>query len=133
MKEIVVPEWDPVQLKPATHSSSKRGCLALFITIQFGIICILGLMLRNIQTRTEGNVIGDKERRGNWWGIADRMQRLNENPVYSRFNIPRQENRPKINLLIIVSSAPTRGDRRSAIRDTWWNQSYTNNEVRLEN
>ena len=64
-----------------------------------------------------------------WLALPDRMQRLNENPVYAKFKIPRQMNRPKVNLLILVSSAPKRGDRRAAIRETWWSQSSKNDKV----
>ena len=133
MKEVHIVEKDPDQLRCTTSSSCKRSCLVLFITIQFCIICILGFTLRNIRTVSEGNIVPKKiqESDGYYWlALPDRMKKLNENPVYAKFNISRQENRPKVNLLILVSSAPKRGDRRSAIRDTWWNQSYANDKVR---
>ena len=55
-----------------------------------------------------------------WFLLEDKMNRLNENPIYRRFNISQRRKKPHVNLLIIVSSAPRRSDRRFAIRSTWW-------------
>ena len=132
MKEVDILERDSDQLRCTTSSSCKRSCLVIFITFQFCIICILGFTLRNIHIISNTTVTEEKDTGSDgyyWLALPDRMERLNENPVYAKFNISRQKNKPKVNLLIVVSSAPKRGDRRAAIRDTWWNQSYTNDKV----
>ena len=57
---------------------------------------------------------------------------LDKNPVYGRFKISNPPVQIETNLLIIVSSAPRRIDRRSAIRDTWWTQCKSSERVRQE-
>ena len=134
MKEVEILERDSDQLKCTTSSSCKRSCLVIFITVQFCIICILGFTLRNIRITSEQNIAKEDNTNSDeyaWLARSDRMARLNENPVYARFNISRQENRPKVNLLLMVSSAPKRSDRRTAIRETWWSQIYSNNKVEV--
>jgi len=135
MKEVDILERDPDQLRCTTSSSCKRSCLIIFITFQFCIICVLGFALRNINLLSEVKHVGEKVKGTegyHWLALPDRMQRLNENPVYAKFKIPRQMNRPKVNLLILVSSAPKRGDRRAAIRETWWSQSSKNDKVKVK-
>eukprot|EP00795_Rhopilema_esculentum_P003433 gene3433-1804_t len=56
---------------------------------------------------------------------------LDKNPVYERFKIPNPPVQIETNLLIIVSSAPRRIDRRSAIRDTWWTQCKSSERVKV--
>jgi len=71
----------------------------------------------------------DKNVTMDWHKLSNRMEHLNMNPVYASLGIPRKIVRPVVNLLLIVSSAPSRIERRMAIRDTWWNQSTTNDKV----
>lgn len=128
MKEVDVVECDPVQLRCTTSSTCKRSCLVVFITVQFAVICILAFTLKNIMPR-KGKTFDENS---NWKSLPDRMERLNENPVYAKFNITRQQIRPRVNLLIVVSSAPNRGGRRLAIRETWWNQSRASDKVKMQ-
>ena len=64
-----------------------------------------------------------------WQNLPNKMSQLNLNPVYAKFGIPRMKFRPKVNLLLIVSSAPKRIDRRMRIRETWWNDSRIDSNV----
>ena len=62
----------------------------------------------------------------------DYADRWNRNPLYSKFKIIRPVFREKTNLLIIVSSAPKRSDRRSAVRETWWKDCMSNDQVQQQ-
>ena len=64
-----------------------------------------------------------------WMELPNKMENLNDNPVYAKFNISRKEKQSKFNLLIIVSSAPKRHDRRLATRETWWQQCKSTERV----
>lgn len=135
--ETELKDWDRVHWKCTTSSSCKRSCLMFVITLQFIIIFVLGFTLRSFGDYGNYDVIAttmpsDSMNRESsaWLLLPDKMERLNENPVYAKFNISRKQDRPKVNLLMIISSAPKRGDRRAAIRDTWWNQTKSNEKVR---
>lgn len=56
---------------------------------------------------------------------------LINNPVFRQFDMKIPERRKKVTVLIIVSSAPRRIDRRQAIRDTWWAECKKINKVSL--
>lgn len=45
---------------------------------------------------------------------------IDSSPIYSKFNISTPMFRKRVTVLIIVSTAPRRFDRRQAIRETWW-------------
>ena len=64
-----------------------------------------------------------------WHKRKDKFDILNSNVIYMKFNIPRALKREKLNILLIISSAPSRSDRRFAIRDTWWNQCKSSTKV----
>ena len=64
-----------------------------------------------------------------WIKAKGGVGNLDKNPIYSKFQIMRPAIRKKTNLLIIVSSAPKRGDRRSAIRETWWKDCTSSDQV----
>ena len=72
---------------------------------------------------------GDVIKAVKWMELPNKMEHLNENPVYAKFNISRKEMPSKFNLLIIVSSAPKRYDRRLGIRETWWQQCRSTKRV----
>ena len=61
--------------------------------------------------------------------LPDSTETLNDNPIYRKFNIPRRSRRDQVNLLIIVSSAPARKQRRDGIRDTWWTKCSSTSKV----
>lgn len=50
-------------------------------------------------------------------------------PVYERFSIARPLTKKKVRLLVIITTAPQREERRSAVRGTWWTQCRS--EVRI--
>lgn len=56
-------------------------------------------------------------------------QYLFTHPLYSKFNLTISPQKKRLNLVVIVSSAPKRTDRRQAIRDTWWQQCKRNDRV----
>ncbi|XP_065058107.1 uncharacterized protein LOC135685923 isoform X2 [Rhopilema esculentum] len=64
-----------------------------------------------------------------WIKAKGGVENLNRNPIYSKFKIMRPAIRKKTNLLIIVSSAPKRRERRSAIRETWWKDCVSSDQV----
>ena len=45
---------------------------------------------------------------------------LRTNIIYRSFGVKLKKRRESVNLLVIVSSAPKRSDRRAGIRETWW-------------
>ena len=99
--------------------------IALLILIKYG-------SKKHIPQHTNDvsdNYIRNTEYALQWMEMSDRLQHLNKNPVYAKFDIPYQKNHSKYTLLIIVSSAPKRFDRRLAIRETWWQQCKSTNKV----
>jgi len=42
--------------------------------------------------------------------------------VFGKIEFPMSETKKKVNILLIVSSAPKRIERRQATRDTWWKE-----------
>ena len=57
------------------------------------------------------------------------LSHLNQNLVFKKFNITEPEQRTKVDIILIVSSAPARTERRSAIRQTWWPDCRSTNRV----
>ena len=45
---------------------------------------------------------------------------LRTNALYRSFGVKLKKRRKSVNLLLVVSSAPKRSDRRTSIRETWW-------------
>ena len=83
----------------------------------------------HIQAERVPGSISDVIKAVKWMELPNKMENLNENPVYAKFNTSRKEKPSKVNLLIIVSSAPKRSDRRLAIRETWWQQCRSTKRV----
>jgi len=54
---------------------------------------------------------------------------LIKHPLFSKFNLKISPNKTRVNLVVIITSAPKRSDRRQAIRDTWWQQCKSNDRV----
>ena len=52
--------------------------------------------------------------------VSQLFTKIKDNAVYKHFNVLSRGKRERTNLLLIVSSAPKRADRRDAIRETWW-------------
>ena len=55
---------------------------------------------------------------------------LSKNPIYSNFKINQTKTKKRVTVLVIVSTAPRRVDRRNAIRATWWKLCRQTGEVR---
>lgn len=47
---------------------------------------------------------------------------IDNHPIYKRFYIKNVNSRKRVSVLVVVSTAPKRIDRRNAIRKTWWKQ-----------
>ena len=132
---------------PPTQGPRKVFLFVVFVCLQVGLLSVLCLFLNPSRKLPKLKVIriwsghaskasterSREEETGNatmgWQSLSDKMSKLNRNPVYAKFGIPRMKMRPKVNLLLIVSSAPKRLERRMAIRGTWWNQSSSNDKV----
>ena len=67
-----------------------------------------------------------------WHKQPDKFLHLNENIVYKKFSIPRAIKLERVNVIFIVSSAPSRVDRRDAIRQTWWKQCQSTSKVEID-
>ena len=54
-------------------------------------------------------------------------------PIFKTFNLPvkTKQEKKKVNILVIVSSAPKRSDRRHGIRQTWWKECQNITKVSL--
>ena len=62
---------------------------------------------------------------------AENLTWLTNNPIYQQFNVKELRRKKRVTVLIIVSSAPRRVDRRQAIRETWWAECKEINKVSL--
>lgn len=67
----------------------------------------------------------------NWFWLSDKLNRINENMIYNKFNIKEVSQQERVNVILIVSSAPARFDRRKAIRETWWRDCKTNGKLSI--
>ena len=125
---------------PKNPTASKKPLyFMLCIVLQLIIISFLSVFLNSSSSKPRfkpyihGEMNALVEEDGNvtmeWQKLPNKMNHLNMNPVYAKLGIPRIKFRPRVNLLLIVSSAPSRIERRMAIRETWWNQSKTNAKV----
>ena len=56
---------------------------------------------------------------------------LENHPVFREYRLPRvqKSHKRRVNVLVIVSTAPKRRDRRDSIRKTWWKDCVTKNQV----
>ena len=127
------------QLLNILRPLQNRKCLLGVVTIQAVSICVLLLLLTISEWRkpplpyrkdvdfVEPNYT---KQALEWMRLPERVKHLNENPIYANFNISRNKNPPHVTLLIIVSSAPKRIERRMAIRETWWQQCKSSEKVR---
>ena len=61
--------------------------------------------------------------------ISYNISYIIKNPIYANFSIEPNQSRKRVNLLVIVTSAPSRIERRNAIRDTWWKSCQNNTKV----
>ena len=63
-------------------------------------------------------------------GLPERSRKWQDNAYYKTFNIMNPPKREFLNVILIVSSAPSRIDRRTAIRETWWGSCRNSEKVR---
>ena len=55
---------------------------------------------------------------------------LEKHPLFKTFNLSRVNTiKKQVNVLIIVSTAPKRRDRRDSIRQTWWKRCLKTTKV----
>ncbi|XP_012564874.2 uncharacterized protein LOC101237488 isoform X1 [Hydra vulgaris] len=57
---------------------------------------------------------------------------LSKNTVYKSLNVLKLSKPEQINMILIVSSAPSRFDRRLAIRQTWWKQCKSTSKLSVK-
>ena len=119
-------------------NSSYRIYLWQIIVFQVLVITTVLILLSlstpekpkiQFQTETVVDDVKHIEESMKWMELPNKMENLDANPVYAQFNISRKEKPSKFNLLIIVSSAPKRYDRRLGIRETWWQQCRSTERV----
>ena len=133
------------EIAPAPASTKSLYFMGIIVIQLFVIIVVSSLVIRSVPSsphflqrfvvRTAFEQLDGFEIDSNvtmdWHKLSNRMEHLNMNPVYASLGIPRKRVRPRVNLLLIVSSAPSRIERRMAIRDTWWNQSTSSDKVKI--
>ena len=56
---------------------------------------------------------------------------IDKNPIYSKYNIKTIKQRKHVTIIIIISTAPRRLDRRMAIRETFWKECVRTKSVSL--
>ena len=65
-----------------------------------------------------------------WDKLQDKFDHLDENEVYEEFNLETPEKKENVDVIMIVTSAPSRFGRRAGIRDTWWKECKSTSRVR---
>ena len=56
---------------------------------------------------------------------------LDENPIYSKYKIETIPRRKHVTIIVIISTAPRRLERRMAIRDTFWKECIKTKSVNI--
>ena len=56
---------------------------------------------------------------------------LLENPIYKRFQIKAPKQKKRVNVVIVIQSAPNGGERRQAVRDTWMKYCVETDKVQI--
>ena len=54
---------------------------------------------------------------------------LLENPIYKRFNIEAPKQKKRVNIIVVVQTAPSAGERRRAVRTTWFKECIETKKV----
>lgn len=67
------------------------------------------------------------DRSAKWAALSaeEKREHLLENPVYATYDISKPVQKERVNVLLIISSGPRRGDRRDALRKTWLKECVT--------
>ena len=67
------------------------------------------------------------EKSAKWAALSteEKRKHLLENPVYATYGISKPVQKERVNVLLIISSGPRRGDRRDALRKTWLKECVT--------
>ena len=71
------------------------------------------------------DILFDKSAKWAALSIEEKREHLLENPVYATYNITKPVQKERVNVFLIISSGPRRGDRRDALRKTWLKECVT--------
>ena len=120
-----------VQIPASTTSNSNSSSYIKFFKMLMLIIAmnfvIVGALIYMRTTTNKYRTPGPRRR--NKSDEEKFLSQLNQNLVFKKFNITEPEQRTKVDIILIVSSAPARTERRSAIRQTWWPDCRSTNRV----
>ena len=64
-----------------------------------------------------------------FYQLPERLRWIDLNPMFVNFNLSTPPKQKNVTIIIIVSTAPKRFDRRMAIRETWWKQCVPKGDV----
>ena len=118
-----------VQSPTSPTSNSSRNIkfckiLMFIIAVNFAIVgTLIYMRISTNKYKTPG------PRRQNKSEEEKFLSHLNQNLVFKKFNITEPEERTKVDIILTVSSAPARTERRSAIRQTWWTECRSTKRV----
>ena len=71
------------------------------------------------------DILFDKSVKWAALSVEEKREHLLENPVYATYNITKPVQKERVNVFLIISSGPRRGDRRDALRKTWLKECVT--------
>lgn len=71
------------------------------------------------------DILFDKSAKWAALSVEEKREHLLENPVYATYNITKPVQKERVNVFLIISSGPRRGDRRDALRKTWLKECVT--------
>ena len=112
---------------PTSISSSYIKCFKMLMFIMAMNFVIVGTLIYMRTSTNKYKIPGPRRR--NKSEEEKFVSHLNQNIVFKKFNIREPEQRTKIDIILIVSSAPARTERRSVIRQTWWPECRSTERV----
>ena len=116
--------------KPASTTSNSSAYIKFFKILMFIIemnFVIFGALIYMTTFTNKYRTPGPRRR--NKSDEETFLSHLNQNLVVQQCNITELENRTKVDIILIVSSAPARTESWSAIRQTWWLQCRSTNRI----
>ena len=113
-----------VKKKYDHHKSNKKLSVAVIISSACLIVTIFFITILNSQSLYEN---GFSKRLSSFVkksasSVSPEDEFLIKHPVFRNFHIMPPAQKKNVRLLVIVTTAPQRNDRREAIRNTWWTQ-----------
>ena len=105
--------------------ADKKILVAVLSALQILMIVMIGKLYLGSHRIVEYRYVNSLPQRVSVYGM------VRNNSVYRHLDILDRGRRESVHLLLIVSSAPKRLDRRNAIRETWWQLCKSNGKVRV--